>query len=230
MRSKYVRPITDSVIDDENVIWTGWSAAYGNREMCITRWDTETDKVTLFEKLVPNRTVYGLDVTKEHVWFTTYFYANGLPDKLDEMYICAMDKEGNLIFKQEFPKGVRLGRVCFSGRYGLFQADNDLYRIDDEAVSVEKISGITLHNKGARNMVPGDNLVWRMLKYDNSTVIVFDTDHTLFVDVNTMQVTKRVKSPDDFVTPLIYPGVHACTMCGDKVYVSVGSKLYVLEE
>lgn len=222
LHPKFIRPYTRSKIDSDGYIWTGWLEEYGKRGLALTKWSTKDDtSVQLFENTVPQTGIFGLDVTEDYVWFTTCNHANGLPDIDDPLSLCAVDKDGNLVFKKTFGQGERLGRVAFAGRYGVVQVGNGLYRIDAVTMQAEALPDIRL--------VRGtDSVVEVILQVDKDTVAVFDLDETLFVQPCTGKVTARVPSPKGDPKELFYNGVYAAAVCNGDIYATVGCDLYKL--
>ena len=220
---KYLRPFTKSKIDSDGYIWTGWMEEYGVRGMAISKWDTKTDTVELFEHLVPRTSVFGLDITEDYVWFTTCNHANGLPDIDAPLSLCAIDKEGNLVFRKNFDEGVHVGRIAFAGRYGVVQAGKYLYRIDSKSLQVTRLSTVELSWYKTGH-------IETIIRYNEDTVAVFDMEETIFIKPETGEVTARVSSPKGNPKELFFHGVFAAAVLDGTVYASVGADLYRLEE
>lgn len=220
---KYIRPYTKSKIDKDGYIWTGWLESYGVRGQAITKWNIRDDTVEVFEHIIPQTGIFGLDITDDYIWFTTCNHANGLPDITAPLSLCAVDKEGNLVYRKNFDEGVHVGRVAFAGRYGVVQAGKYLYRIDSQELEVSRIDTVTLswYEKGHLET---------MLRCGEDTVAVFDMDETIFLKPETGEVTARVRSPKGNPKELFYHGVFAAAMLDGTLYASVGADLYRLEE
>jgi len=169
----YIRPITYSKIDPAGFIWTGWTARYGTREMAISRWDAKTDEIKVFEKLVPGQAVSSLDTDGENVWFATGAYANGLPNVEDNYCICAMDRDGQILFKHTFEKSIYPGAIRFIGKKGVIGAGGDLFVIDAETFGLRKADGVTLKSGHISNVT----------RYDATSVAIFDAEAVLFFDL-----------------------------------------------
>ncbi len=218
----YIRPYTKSKLDKQGNIWTGWLAEYGKRGQAISKWNTADDSITLYKNLVPQTGIFGLDISEDYIWFTTCNHANGLPDISDPLSLCAMDYDGNLVFRKTFEHGVRVGRVAFSGRYGLVQVGELLHQIDSVRMEVEPITTVKLKRFE-------DGIVETLLAVDADTIAVFDIDETIFIKPETGEVTATVASPKGNEKELFYHGIYAATLCEGKLYASVGTDLYVLE-
>jgi hypothetical protein len=204
---KYNRPEARSVIDNNGYCWTGLMAGYGVREMAVTRWDTKTDEVKTFEHLVPNRTPYGLDTDGDNVWITTSGAANGLSEDRElSLSLLAFDSQGNILFEKSFEKGIRLGRVCFSGKFGLVSAGGKLFSIDAERFALREVPGVSL--KRDRLEV--------ISKYDCSTIAAFDEDATYFV--NPMENRLVMTAPP-------VKGVNSATVLDGEFYANSHSDL-----
>ena len=208
---EYIRPITCSIIDNNGYIWTGWSAKYGTREMAITRWDTKTDEVVTFEKLVPGQTIYGLAHDGENIWFTTTSRANGLPEIEDCFHLCAINKDGQIVFKHRFDKGLKPGRVQFCGKKGIVVVSDSLYII--EAGTVRRVNDITIKAE----------LLECMTKHSDTTVAIVDTDRVLFYDVVNEKLTMTAP-------PLVNRVEGAVTLNGEYYAAEAGKlKKLVIE-
>lgn len=218
---QYIRPYTKSKMDSDGYIWTGWLTDYGIRGFCISKWNTADNTIELFEDIVPKTSIFGLDIGGDYVWFTTNNHANGLPDADGPLSLCAIDKDGNLVFKRNFAKGLRVGRIAFAGRYGVVQVGRHLYRIDSLMLAVEKLDTVSLLNYR-------ETEIHAMLAVDDTTVAVFDLEETFFVCTETGEVTQRVKTPIGNPKDLFYHSVFAATMVNGDLYASVGGDLYKL--
>ena len=222
----YVRPYAKSKMDRDGCIWTGWLERYGTRGMAITKWNTHTDEVELFEHLVPQVGIFGLDVTDHYVWFTTSCHSNGLAHKDLPLSLCAIDKDGNLVYRKTFPAGVLVGRLAFAGRFGVVHIGNELYRIDEEALSIEPIPGIRLEWSNVEH----DHHIQTVIACSEDTVAVFDIDQTLFVKPETGELVQCIPSPKGSQKELFSHGVYCAAVLDGKLYASVGEDLYVLEK
>ena len=207
----YIRPLTYSHLDNAGCIWTGWTAGYGTREMAVTRWDTRTDDVTLFEKLIPGQPIFSLDTDGENVWFATGPHANGLPGLDDAFYLCAIDKNGKFLFKHTFEKGIYPGRIKFFGKKGIITAGDALIFIDADHFTLRNADNIEIKSKCVGNIS----------KYDDTTAAIFDAESTVFYDV----INEKIK----FTAPKLDGCVDAITV-GGRFYASSYGALTVLNE
>ena len=204
---EYVRPIAVSIIDDSGYIWTGWSAKYGTREMAITRWDTKTDEVVTFEKIIPSQTIYGLSTDGENIWFTTAGPANGLPDIDDSFHLCAISKDGEIVFKKCFDFGLRPGRVQFCGKKGVVVVNDSVYIINADTFTLHKANDITIKAK----------IVESVTKFNETTVAIVDTDQVWFYDVVNEKVVMSA--------PPLKKRVEGAVTCGGEYYTAESGSL-----
>lgn len=219
---QFIRPYTRSHVDKNGFIWTGWLSDYGTRGLAISKWNTKDDTVEVFENIVAQTGIYGMAVTDNYVWFTTCNHANGLPDLDTPLSLCAIDKDGNLVFRKNFGQAENTGRVAFAGRYGVVQVGTHLYRIDDEKLEVQRVEDVelSLHN-GCR--------LESILAYTDDTVVVFDIETAIFIKPETCEVVERVASPKGNPKELFYHGVFAATVVDGEIYATVGPDLYKIE-
>lgn len=220
---QFIRPYTRSHVDKEGFIWTGWLSDYGTRGLAISKWNTKDDTVEVFESIVAQTGIYGMAVTDNYVWFTTCNHANGLPDLDTPLSLCAIDKDGNLVFRKNFGSAENTGRIAFAGRYGIVQVGTRLYRIDDEKLDVQLVEGVTL------SLYNGCRLE-SIIQYTDDTVIVFDIDCAIFIKPETCEVVARLASPKGNPKELFYHGVFAATIVDGEIYASVGPDLYKIEK
>lgn len=222
----YVRPYAKSKIDRDGYIWTGWLEHYGTRGMAITKWNTKTDKVEIFEHIVPHQGIFGLDVTDDYVWFTTSCHSNGLAHKDLPLSLCAIDKDGNLVFRKTFSPGILVGRLAFVGHYGVVHIGTGLYRIDENNLEISQIDGVTLK----WSSVEHDHHIQTVIPYNKDTVAVFDIDETIFVKPKTGEVVNRIPCPKGDEKEMFSHGVYCAAVLDDVLYISVGEDLYMLEK
>ncbi len=218
----YIRPYTKSKLDKDGNIWTGWIIEYGKRGQAISKWNTADNSISVYENIVPQTGIFGLDISGGYTWFTTNNHANGLPNTTDPLSVCAVDFDGNLVFKRTFDAGVRVGRLAFAGRFGVVQVGEILYRIDAETMELSPLDTVKLK-------LYEDGVIETMLCVNEDTIAVFDIDETIFVKPETGEVTGRVACPKGNKRELFFHGVYAAAVSDGALYASVGPDLYRLD-
>ncbi|MDR1531219.1 MAG: hypothetical protein LBS62_03380 [Clostridiales bacterium] len=209
---EYNRPYAKSVADNNGYVWTGLHSKYGTREMAISRWDTQTDEIRLYEKIAPGKTVHGMGTDGDNIWFTTSGAASSLAeDKEMELDLYAIDAEGKVIFHENLGREAFPGAVAFAGKYGLVSVGHQLYAIDGEKLEIEKIPGVTLAN-----------LRLGVERCGSDTVAAFDSEVTYIV--NPKEKKTAAKAP-----PLKDP-FWSGTVLGGTFYVVQGRDIYRLRE
>lgn len=121
-----IRPGAKSVIGPDGAFWTGWTAGYGVYGGGISRLDPETNKVTVWKDIIPGQSIRSIASGDKYIYFTTSGWGNGLPEKIEPLFLGVLDTEGNLVWKKEFLKGERLGLIEIVGNFGLVNVDNEI--------------------------------------------------------------------------------------------------------
>jgi hypothetical protein len=125
-----IRPGAKSIIGPDGALWTGWTAKYGVYGGGISRVDPDTYNVTEWKNLVPGQSIRSIASGGKNLYFTTSGTGNGLPEKVEPLFLGMMNTEGKLIWKKEYIKGQKLGLVETVGKFGILNVDNEIEIFD----------------------------------------------------------------------------------------------------
>ncbi|MCL2518159.1 MAG: WD40 repeat domain-containing protein [Oscillospiraceae bacterium] len=200
----YIRPTGFSTLGPDGNFWTGWQSGYGTYGGGYSRLDVNTDEQTLWKNPVSEQAVSSLTAGDKYLYFTTDNSANGLLPKAEDVHLCVIDTDGNLVKDVVYKYGYHLHKPCFfNGK--VYVPVNGALHIYDELL--ENCEVKTFENK-----------IYELynLPMSGKMLAVFN-DMTAVVDENGEIIEKVYDKP-----------LHGrITIAKDeKIYITQESKLY----
>ncbi len=133
----YDRPHAKSVLGPNGSVWTGWMADYGRYGGALSRIDTTTGDVQLWE--VGDSAIAGIAADDKAIYYVTFGQGNGLKPKAGPFHLVAVDDSCRELRRLTLPEDVYPNTVHLQGDL-LYVSHKDcitVYRKADFAVAGE---------------------------------------------------------------------------------------------
>ena len=203
-----IRPEANSVIGPDGHFWTGWMAEYGRYGGGISRIDTQSGAMTVWQEPIPGQAIVGLAADQRYLYFTTGGSGNGLSPKVEPFHFVVWSPEGDKVWDAQFAAGQRLGRVCATGDAVVVVVDESVHLFDPLAM-------------GWRQTISLPEACRTLLALPDGTVLLFGQTDLYRLQLDTGEVTRRSTLPGPVNTATLAPD--------GTVYFASGVDLYRLE-
>lgn len=108
---QWIRPLGRSALGPGGELWTGWSARYGVYGGAISRLNSQTGEVEIWENPVQGQQVSGIAADGNYIYFTTNGGGNGMVEKAEPHHFVVADKDQVIHFQKPMPEGVGLSAI-----------------------------------------------------------------------------------------------------------------------